>query len=1096
MLLLLLRLVGATVGFWMSASQCQDGSVVSTVRAFTVLPTTARRRHTNHHLDPGAPPPPMKKGRVLPILLRVVVNHSSNNNSRKSLSSLSNLQDPCLHGDMPQELETQQTCNTATAAAHCSSETTSTTTAPTPNIVGVDGSEKSNHYDSEVPFEQRILLNQWRADERRTNHTGLITELARDLGRFVPVPINNNASSISQTITTRKTTSPSLHPNVAAAALRRLVQHILISENPSSFPPPLLVVSSLQQQQPPLSFSCLKNQTENETNPDTTVLGMLSHIILPCIQKHLTTSRTTTSATGMKASPNTICRMSLPAVVDSLVALDRLQRRRPELWTALRDHDGKDRLLLSLLQRLLEWPGEASLVRSTTTDHTLPFPWIQTLSPSRLVHLFRAVISVMASSSSSSSLESETTTAILQQIATSLRQGNVLARLSPRDLVAILQTVALLVSSSRSPYGTYSHSTTLPALLLLLDPLVLAATRRLRKQSVRERAAMMHLLGGLTAVRQLWWWRYSEDERGEDNDTTVATLANNIRREVQLFTYTLTQQVISNVLIIVPEKDPSRSKDGENETIAARSTTPTAVPTRRDLVTLWSPSHAAMVCSTAQQVLVLRDAPTNPLVLRLCEALQQQHWTTIAGHDLAQILRALSHWQPPAHVLRYEWFEMLGHQWELAIRNMALDSKDANKHSDSESPVVACPQPKDVNTILRSVAFLCSPAIPQPYLMAATQLFRHRPFLQQCTASDLANFAWLAAFKAGGYWYTMDDSRVVNALAERILDPDILASCSPMLACRILNAFTELYCKTSVPAEMLSSSREQELLSRLFCSLGEPLLSTQLSPLDFSSALYTYAKASYVLDMGIFDHLVEMMASRVSECTLRQIAQGLWACGKMAQWESGSSSTENNEDDDFSFSGVIEAPYLPNAAVLASHLADHVDQLGPKDVSQSLWALARLQLHDNVTITQCLVDRASVIADEMNAQEIANSLWGISRLTTIWNSSQSTIVALTRRLGPPPNPEAAQPLPLLPQEAASILVALGRMHVRDEGLFRQLTRHMLDQMDATSAQAIANALWAHRAVHLEPPQQLLERWAEHKLGLVPAVKPRDFGDYW
>jgi len=198
--------------------------------------------------------------------------------------------------------------------------------------------------------------------------------------------------------------------------------------------------------------------------------------------------------------------------------------------------------------------------------------------------------------------------------------------------------------------------------------------------------------------------------------------------------------------------------------------------------------------------------------------------------------------------------------------------------------------------------------------------------------------------------------------------------------------------------------------------------------------------------------------------------------GKMAQWDS-----VNDEDNTAS---IVEHPYLKSASHLATYLSYHADELCSKDLAQSLWALARLQLNE-AELVEPLVERANDIADEMNSQEVANILWALSRLHT---SNSRAIFTLSRRFSKPMENKAVKP-----QEASNILYALAKMDVRDDEVFRNLTKQMLDQIEATSAQAIANAMWAHRAVHIEPPQMLLNSWASQKLGLV-AVAQRDI-DY-
>lgn len=72
-----------------------------------------------------------------------------------------------------------------------------------------------------------------------------------------------------------------------------------------------------------------------------------------------------------------------------------------------------------------------------------------------------------------------------------------------------------------------------------------------------------------------------------------------------------------------------------------------------------------------------------------------------------------------------------------------------------------------------------------------------------------------------------------------------------------------------------------------------------------------------------------------------------------------------------------------------------------------------------------------------------------------------------------------------PEVASIILYSLGQMNIRDSEVFHYseyLTSYVLkNQINTASAQTIANILWAHRTVHIEPPIELLESWTMLKL---------------
>lgn len=374
--------------------------------------------------------------------------------------------------------------------------------------------------------------------------------------------------------------------------------------------------------------------------------------------------------------------------------------------------------------------------------------------------------------------------------------------------------------------------------------------------------------------------------------------------------------------------------------------------------------------------------------------------------------------------------------------------------------------PRSANTILRSALLLHrrDRAVMEPFTEAATFLILESPkggdpsFLSACSDVELSNFAW---FLSRTRCY---DEEALFALANRILEPDILESCSPKSASRVLSSFTELIESSSEEASEINS-----VLSQLFHGLGTHLLTAQLTPAETSATLLAYAKASYIQDMGIFDHLADHLGAIFDRCSIRQVCEGLWACGKMMAWE----SDKNGEIKS-------EPPYFKVAREYAAFLASRATQLTAKDVSQAIWASGRLGIAD-LKIVCAFAYRARQVAPNCTSQEVAIILWGLSK---VGYNDRAVILALTDRM-----------IDLHPssQEAATVLYALGRMDIRDDIVFSSMGNIMMEQLETASAQAVANALWAYRTVHIAPPQTLLDSWAIQKLGL-DGVQPYRIDD--
>jgi hypothetical protein len=177
-----------------------------------------------------------------------------------------------------------------------------------------------------------------------------------------------------------------------------------------------------------------------------------------------------------------------------------------------------------------------------------------------------------------------------------------------------------------------------------------------------------------------------------------------------------------------------------------------------------------------------------------------------------------------------------------------------------------------------------------------------------------------------------------------------------------------------------------------------------------------------------------------------------------------------------------ELPFAQAAFEMAQYLGIYAPDLTSRDVTQSLWALGMLQISDP-DVTRPLIRRVQELAHELNTQEIANILLALSRIKS---EEFKAIYDLTRRFTKSDGWVPAKPST---QEAANILYSLGRLNIRDEEVFKHLSSILLDNIEETSAQAIANVLWAHRIVLIPPPRELLDRWTIKKLGLI-SVQPR------
>eukprot|EP00977_Amphora_coffeiformis_P013510 scaffold3571_cov176-Amphora_coffeaeformis.AAC.26 len=373
-------------------------------------------------------------------------------------------------------------------------------------------------------------------------------------------------------------------------------------------------------------------------------------------------------------------------------------------------------------------------------------------------------------------------------------------------------------------------------------------------------------------------------------------------------------------------------------------------------------------------------------------------------------------------------------------------------------------EPSQANWILRSAVLLHGKDTEtiQPFCEGAVYLLTNEKFLKQTNnALEVSNFLW---FFNSARW--LDHEAVLN-VCQRLLDIHTVEDVSPRVARRTLHALTETM--SWAQRDEKWSVELQTALYDMFDVSGEALLSARLTPAVVSSVMSSYAKATYTRDMGIFDHLVELMVQNIKEYSNRQVVGGLWACARMFSYE----KALPDHSDTFPL-------YLLNIADLVAEIVERADYLTPKDTAQALYTLGLLEYKEQ-GIVSVLAQRAKELSSLFNGQELANVLWGISKAES---KSFDVVFVLIRRL------EDDDSLNLSPQEASNVLYALGRLDLRHEAVFTKLCNLILDQIESASAQSVANVLWASRAVYFRPPQKLLDTWAIKKLGLV-AIEPSE-----
>ncbi|KAL3766550.1 hypothetical protein ACHAW5_000785 [Stephanodiscus triporus] len=356
--------------------------------------------------------------------------------------------------------------------------------------------------------------------------------------------------------------------------------------------------------------------------------------------------------------------------------------------------------------------------------------------------------------------------------------------------------------------------------------------------------------------------------------------------------------------------------------------------------------------------------------------------------------------------------------------------------------------------------------------------YRHS-FLSSCNEFEVSNCLFAFA-RAKNF-----DQGVFNSLTSQMMEDDIILSCTPSSASR-----TMWSCSVLLSLGDAGTSGNTYKLVDLFHQLSPLLLSSSLSSTDISSAMWAMAKSEYVIDRGIFDQLAKSMASDImlKQSNTRLVSQALWSCGKMVEFEYPKSMAEVQEGlDKFDESDNIVLhvpPYVKSAHKFVHFLIKNRDQVSPKQISQSIWAIGRLRLSDRFLIDEMGRIALSLHAS-LNAREIANIIWGLSKVNY---DNPEVISNIVRRIISPHITKECTA-----QEASMILFALGKLRICEEEalvLFASLSMVLKRQLIDATSQSIANALWAHEVLGIAPPPELLSTWAQDRLGMNVSTQPK------
>lgn len=776
-------------------------------------------------------------------------------------------------------------------------------------------------------------------------------------------------------------------------------------------------------------------------------------------------------------------------------------------------------LIIPVINRL--WNRIIEHEQQVNYDHSQSI--IYNMPPKRLVSFLLAIHKLHQFTSTKSDLDENLPDKLHNMNASSIVYANTCRRLCHGDRINrmslhdIYQALKSINTSSSSPWNVCNNPVT--------QQLLISLVRRIRKPIVYNETETLSTTVQVLDQMQRLWYSINATFGNEMNGTYATNRSDDpqissLSREVQISMYQLLCYIIDTSVPTTVNhshtttcKPPLSIKEVGILAVTLRiviprkseAMEPNTISSRYSSLVMQFHHLATQVCSVKLNPISQNEIQRTKLatirdISRVLSTWEYYRYLDFCGQSTSEGI--------DSNQSTHEMIQTLGHFTKQIV-------------VEGTGNVDVAIKPSDINDILRTLAFLPESYSKQSYCSALHHLIvQNSEFLRGCSVTELSNFCWFMAFKSGHYFYlrTSASDAVIVALGNRIVQPDICHTCNPKQACRILRAFTALCCDTRTTDRTSviwkfgyerndmsnQTQRYGSVLSNLFQCLGECLLeSSALSPRDASSAIYAYAKAQYVYDLGIFDHLVNSFAAHVrsnpSSCTLRQICQTLWACGKMVSFESSSNAMDVAALD---LTKHVNPPYFKSMVSMISHVISYADELSVQDITQTLWTMSHFDLlayerfngdKENVDINiEPLLTQVIALISAFNTYERATLLWSFSRMPVLTPTLARIIFLITRPFAQPSNVEHLAIDE--PQAASIILYSLGRMNIRDIDVFRYLTNHVLEyQIETASAQAIANILWAHRSVHIEPPKQLLESWAMLKLPDLNIVVSSDTG---
>ena len=280
--------------------------------------------------------------------------------------------------------------------------------------------------------------------------------------------------------------------------------------------------------------------------------------------------------------------------------------------------------------------------------------------------------------------------------------------------------------------------------------------------------------------------------------------------------------------------------------------------------------------------------------------------------------------------------------------------------------------------------------------------------------------AWTAEKTASAYQALANlkpcPSKLETISALRPRGIETVNNMSPKHLCRVMGCYAKMR-RTPDPVYLLQIESRIVQRRRAF------------EPREVSNMLWAFGAMRKLPTRQVLHAFIGKLETSVEEFNIKDLAQTMWSLGALE---------------------------IPIGDAISGRLSDHilasVDLLKNQDVSNILWAYARLinsTPHPSSTLIEALVSRGETVSGFMRPQEVSNTLWAAAILVqhVKFNLSCPMLIGWAERMAPY----------MINQEVANTLWAHAKMGLSPGDA---LVRRLIGSHQTFNSADVTHVMWA------------------------------------